>query len=445
MTMPATLDAPRARSGVAGPGWIYGYLAVQIVCQLALLSTTLAPSRVIFRSAAFGTSILFLALVPGRTPRQSFLRTFGFVMMGILTLSALNPNGGVAVAVIAHWAFHLAILAPIFWVGRMQLSPAVLQRVLLILWAFHTAGSIAGLLQVYFPGQFQPALTIFIREKQALMIRLASGEWVPRPMGLSDTPGGVAASGFYAALFSLGLVLGRPFRYARAVGMLSMIAGVTSIYLSQVRSGVVVLGIGYACLLLQLIPSGRLPQLAVAAAIGLMVALGAFEVSLTLAGDAVTGRLNTLLAADPATIYQMNRGKMLDYGFSTLLPQYPLGAGLAHWGMILAYFGRPEDDIGAEIQIIGWILDGGLPLLLAYGGAVLVTVWNVYRIGARHTDVTHRTWACILVAYDVSTLALCFSYPPFMGTPGLEFWLLNATLIYGTPALAPPAPVPAPA
>jgi hypothetical protein len=29
----------------------------------------------------------------------------------------------------------------------------------------------------------------------------------------------------------------------------------------------------------------------------------------------------------------------------------------------------------------------------------------------------------------MGVLALCFSYVPFMGSSGLEFWLLNAVLI----------------
>ena len=52
----------------------------------------------------------------------------------------------------------------------------------------------------------------------------------------------------------------------------------------------------------------------------------------------------------------------------------------------------------------------------------------------------------MLVAYNVGAIALCFNYVPFIGTAGLEFWLLNAALAVAAinadaselrPALAP--------
>jgi hypothetical protein len=433
----ATL-APTARRPKVqpGPAWVYAYVCVQIACQLALLSSTLAPSRVIFRSAGFCTSLLFLALIPG-TSKSSLPRTLGIVVMALLTLAAFKPGGGAPLAVVAHLAFHIAILGPLFWVARLELQPGVLQRLLLILWIFHTASAMTGLLQVFFPGQFQPAMTVFIREKQALMIRLSSGEWVPRPMGLSDTPGGVANSGVYASLLGIGVLMSRPFPYARVAGPLSMLIGGAGVFLSQIRSGVVLLVIAFVALVVQLIPSSRIPQLLATTALTVVIAIGAFELSHALAGDTVTDRLRTLLQADSATVYQANRGMMLEYGVKTLLPQYPLGAGLGHWGMIHAYFGRPEDNIGAEIQIVGWIIDGGLPLVIAYSAAVFATIAAAWRIGSRSTDPQYRAWTTIVVAFDVAAVALCFSFPMFMGTSGIEFWLLNAVLLASNPENRP--------
>jgi hypothetical protein len=423
------------RSKSPGPAWAYAYLAVQILCQLALLSSTLAPSRVFFRSAAFLLSVAFLVVIPGASKKDLLARTLATIVMFIVTLSALNPAGGAVLAVIAHWAFYLAIIAPLFWVARLELEPKVLPRLLLVLWAFHTASSIAGLLQLYFPGQFQPALTVFIHEKQALMIRLASGEWVPRPMGLSDTPGGVASSGVYACLFGLAVVLTRPFRYARVIGLASMLTGMSCVYLSQIRSAAVVLTIASVVLVAQLIPFAKLNQVGTLLLLGAVATVGGFQISSTLGGEHASDRLRSLLQADPGTVYQANRGMMLEYGFTTLLPQYPFGAGLAHWGMIMSYFGRAEDYIGAEIQIVGWILDGGFPLLLTYAAAVLVTVWAVAKQGFAHRHDAHGIWLSIVVAYDFSAMALCFSYPLFMGTLGLEFWLLNAVVLYSNPTL----------
>jgi hypothetical protein len=52
---------------------------------------------------------------------------------------------------------------------------------------------------------------------------------------------------------------------------------------------------------------------------------------------------------------------------------------------------------------------------------------------SRTPDPTQATWASIVTAYSVGGLAMCFSYPVFMGTLGLEFWLTNAVLMQEIP------------
>ena len=41
------------------------FVLVEIICELALLSSTLAPFRVFFRIAAFGVSLALLFVLPG--------------------------------------------------------------------------------------------------------------------------------------------------------------------------------------------------------------------------------------------------------------------------------------------------------------------------------------------------------------------------------------------
>jgi len=413
-----------------GPGWVYAYLAIEIGCQLALLSPELAPARVFFRSAAFGTSLLFLFLTPSTGMRVSHPARLmaGFAVI-ILSLSAFNPSGGAPLAVVAHWSLYFAVLAPLFWVSRLRLPEETLGRLLVALWIFHTISSGVGLLQVYFPGRFQPALTTFITEKQMLMIRLASGEWVPRPMGLTDTPGGAAASGLFAALLGIGVVLTRPFRFAPAMGFLSMTMGMACLYLSQVRAALVMLGICFVVVVVILGVSGRISRAFWSLSFGVVVVLLGFRLAFDVGGDTVTSRLSSLTQYDPTTVYQNNRGFMLEDAFLNVLPKYPLGAGLGHWGMMNVYFGSPEDYIGAEIQWVGWMLDGGIPLMIVYSVALLTTIYHAVRTSLRGVGGRFGAWAAIIAAYDVGTFALCFSYAPFVGSAGLEFWLLNAVLI----------------
>lgn len=421
------IEAAPARRA-PGAAWIFVYIAIQFACQLALLSQALAPARVFFRSAAFCASLLFLLLVPRGIGARSAARSFALVTMAILTLSAVNPAGGAPLAVVAHWALYLAILAPIFWVSRLELKGNILEKVMLVFWAFHLLSSIFALLQVYFPGQFQPAVTTFITEKHVATIRLASGEYVPRPMGLSDTPGAAAGSGLYAALLGVGVVFTRPFRFAAPLGLAGMVIGMTCIYLSQVRAVLVMLGICFLVLTALLAFSGRLPRLVWVLVIGSVVGLAGFELAFELGGTTVTNRLASLVEHDPTTVYRVNRGRMLEHAFETLLPEYPLGAGLGHWGMMNAYFGSREHEIGAELQFVGWLLDGGVPLILVYLAAILSAIFFAVRTTLRATEARMEGWAAVVGAYDVGTLALCFSYVPFMSSPGLEFWLINAVL-----------------
>ena len=96
------------------------------------------------------------------------------------------------------------------------------------------------------------------------------------------------------------------------------------------------------------------------------------------------------------------------------------------------YFGDNRDpertQIWVEIQWTGWLLDGGVPLILLYLAAIAVTCRIAWRIAADRRAGDFGNWAAIVFAYDVGALALTFSYAWFIGQVGLEFWLINAGL-----------------
>jgi len=420
----------RAASG-GGPTWVYAYVVIQLMSQLALLVEQFVSARVYIRSAALGTSLAFFVLAPGRIRSWGVVRALWFLALAIETLEVFNPLGGSPLSVVAHWAFNLAVMAPLLWVGRLNIPRGTVQRVLILLWAFHTLGSILGVLQVYFPGQFEPSVAS-LTERRHLMIQLSSGEWMLRPMGLSDTPGGAGMNGLYAALFGSGILLVRPFRFARAAGVISICLGLMCIYLSQVRSSLVMLVVCFIVLTVLLSLSGRATRATTFALLVGIAALVVFYIAASVGGQMMSSRVSSLVATDPGTVYYANRGRMLEYTFAELLPRYPLGSGLGHWGMINAYFGSAEQEIGAEIQIAGWILDGGLPLLIAYIAAVLAAILHTCRVSQlpNHADAI---WASVIAAYSVGALALCFSYPLFMSSAGLEFWLANALLMQEVP------------
>jgi len=103
---------------------------------------------------------------------------------------------------------------------------------------------------------------------------------------------------------------------------------------------------------------------------------------------------------------------------------------LARYGMMNYYFGNNNDPkraaIWVEIQWTAWLLDGGVPLILAYVAALVLCFFSAFRLLRRKGAVS--LWAAILVAYDIGILTNTLDYSPFVGQMGLEFWLLNALL-----------------
>ncbi len=429
---------PTAEVAGASPRWVYGYLAFQIGCQLALLTDALAPLRVLLRTASFGFSLLALVLIRAKSRGHAAPGTrWAFVVLLIVGIEFFHPTTSTPMAGVATLAMYAAILAPLFWIRRVAIDLQVLRRLLLILWAFHCASALVGTLQVYFPGQFQPAVASVMRDDYAtaLSIRLADGTQVVRPMGLTDTPGGAGIGGFYAVLLGLGMLIERKGVVWQAVIALGMGLGLFALYLSQVRALLVILAIGVITLGALLAISGRTRNAFGVGALLAAVAFVSLLFAVSVGGETVTGRLATLISDSPSTTYYTNRGVMLEHTLTDLLPLYPLGAGLGRWGMVHLYFGSDADParamIWAELQWPGWLLDGGLPLIVAYVGAILSAMYSTWRVGGRRLGaavVGLGPWGAVIFAYDMGALALTFSYPTFMGNMGLEFWLLNSAL-----------------
>jgi hypothetical protein len=434
MSTPPPAASPSFAQRVPGAGWIFGYLAVQITCQVALLVPGIGFSRVIARSLAFGISLLFLFIVPGRPLTRHPARAAIGVILAILFFSALNPEGAGPLAVMAHWAFHLSIVAPIFWVARLRVSEKSLEAVLVTLWAFSTASAVVGVLQAYFPGRFQPTGGLLGTEEgrrhfSALMIRLASGDLIPRPSGLTDAPGGAAAGGFFAVLLAVGVALARPFPFARLAAAFGAVAGMTCLYLCQVRAAMVMLGMSLLAVFGLYALAGRLSRSVVTAAAAAGLIVVAFFFAYALGGETVTRRLETLIAADAGTVYYNARGRMLAGTFTEHLPEYPVGAGLARWGMVNFYFANGERALWAEIQWTGWLYDGGIFLLIAYPVAILIAIFTAVKVALRRTSERLEIWAAVIAGYNLGAFALTFSYQAFMATSGIEFWVLNAALV----------------
>jgi hypothetical protein len=232
---------------------------------------------------------------------------------------------------------------------------------------------------------------------------------------------------------------------ARMLAIGTMVAGLMAIFLSHVRASLVMLIICVAVLTVVLAirrarvrttrpawrrsEAGTLTRLL--AVIGVVAFFG-FTWAIAVGGGSVADRFATLTASDPGTVYHQNRGHFIESSINDLLPQYPLGAGLGRWGMMNHYFGDNSDPntamIWSEEQFTAWLVDGGLPLILAYLFAIAGTTWFAFRLSLRGIDPELAIFAAVICAYDVGAVASSLGYPFFGSQSGMEFWMLNAAL-----------------
>lgn len=424
-------------------------IALGFVCQVALLSGSIGQVRVIVRMAVFGTSIALLFALRGKGRPSPAVMPARFIL-AIVALSFFNPTTNTLSSAAAQIAMYVAICAPLFWVPRLPIDMSNLRRVMLMIWIFQSTSAVVGILQVYFPGHFTPAISTVILDQgkayvKGLQYQNAYGEVVFRAMGLSDIPGGAGSAGFYAVLFGTAFMLTSRKRMGRMLAVGTMVAGLAAIFLSHVRASLVMLVASAAVLVVVLAirrarvraarPAWRRYEagtlIRLVAVLGVVAFFG-FTWAVAVGGGSVIERFSTLAPADAGTVYHQNRGHFIEASIEDLLPQYPLGAGLGRWGMMNHYFGDNSNPntsmIWAEEQFTAWLVDGGVPLIVVYLYAIWVTGMFAFRLSLARIDPELAILAAVICAYDVGAVLLCLDYPLFGGQSGMEFWMINAVL-----------------
>lgn len=417
-------------------GWVHTFLLLQFTFQILLLFPQFGALRVPMRVGTFALSLVLLVWLRGRGPTHPATGAAMGVIVVMVASLCLHPLLNSMPAGIAQCAMYVAIIGPLFWVKHLKITPKGFQWLIFMLWGFHTLSAFFGVLQVYFPGQFQPYLSTTIQNSKfgvsALMIELANGVLVPRPMGLTDTPGGAATAGFYALLLGVGIALRERNPILRLVCMGSAAIGLFCIYLSQVRSILIFSGICLICLAVVLLRQGNFGRLTLMTVGVTVLVVATFTWAIALGGESTFTRLSSLISDRADTVYAQNRGHFLEDTLNVLLPQYPLGAGLGRWGMMNAYFGNNSNSltqpIWVEIQWTGWLLDGGVPLIIAYVLALLQACFTAWKIAISRNLGDFSMWGGLIFAYNIGALAITFNYPLFISQNGMEFWLLNSSL-----------------
>ena len=432
--VPAVQPTQKRRSAAWGmPEW---FVIGQLIGPAVLFLPGTQPFRVVFRVGVFALGLAGL-IVARRPVRYQRHPSEPLLILGLLytTLMIFHPTTNNFLTGVAQTSLDLAVVAPLFWAPcyfRGDLKR--LARVLTILWIFNGASAGVGILQVRDPATWMPKelssiVTATSNGVAGLTYRSNDGQKVVRPPGLGDAPGAASGAGLLVAVMGLAY-LGLPVaNLQKALGLAGALLGVTVIFLTHVRSALVML-VGSAVVLLILLMMQRRVGNALVLT-GAMAGCGVTAVgyALTLGGQSTIDRFATLIAADPLTVYDRSaRMSMVTTAFDMLIFEYPFGAGLGRFGMMRGYFGDEGNidspPLWVEVQIPGWVLEGGIPLLTLQVLALVVALTRLARIALKHPSPATRQWAAAVVMLSASPIAFMFSFCPFYAQMGMQFWFL---------------------
>jgi hypothetical protein len=438
----ATLALPcrhaTARPRTAGWGRAEWFAIAQTAIPAVLFLPGTQGVRLYVRVASFAISIGLLGWWAASSRRRSVphpSQRWVIAATGYVALMLVHPLTSSPLAGVAQLVLYAAVAAPLLWAPALVRTPDHLARVMGVLLVCNGANAVVGVLQVYDPSRWMPQEMSRIVTASDLGLGAVSymgpHGLIVRPPGLFDNPGAVAGPGMYAALLGLVFAMSAMSWWKRALALAASGAGVAAIYLSQVRVSLVVLAVMIAGYALVLTLQNRRARAAVIAAVAAAVIVATFTFAILLGGDSIARRTFSLFEQDPITLYSASRGGQLVYTYDDLLSSYPLGAGLGRWGMIAGYFGSSDpasQPLWAEIQVAGWAIDGGLPLLVLSFVGLAVTLVSQLRLARHHPDARVRACAAVVFAGCLGTAALVFSFTPFVTQIGLQFWFLAGAL-----------------
>ena len=420
-------------------GFAEWFAISQTALPAVLMLPGTQPARLPIRISAFAISLgafIWYVLTPSAKLRQSNAQSWVFAVMALLAIELFHPSTPSLVGGIAHLAVYFAVMAPLFWAPAIVDSPERLGRIMWILLICAGLNSVVGVLQVYAPERWLPAEFSRVMLDQQMGLGPVTftgpdGRIMVRPPGLFDTPGSVAGPAAYAALLGLVFAVSQIQSWKRILSLAFAGAGLAAIYLSQVRiSWAATLGmmIAYSLTLSRQGRFARASQFGILAG-GIFV--GGFLLAVSLGGGEISQRFFTLFASDPLSVYRSARGAHFDMTFDQLLVDHPFGAGLGRWGMAAAYFGSFNElnpPMWAEIQLAGWMIDGGILLLALYAAALIVTAINEWRVAIVHDNTRLATCGAVVLAANLGTAAMVFSFTPFVAQMGIQYWFLAGAL-----------------
>jgi hypothetical protein len=434
---PVVADRP-ARTIWERLQWIEIFIAIQFLWGAFIFIPGAQQYRGYIRALPYIASLGMLGLYVTHRTREALPRSSG-ILIGALLLLVLNlvhPSSQLSAGV-AQCIFQLSIAAPLFWAHKVVRAPALVEKLLVIVFAMNALSAGLGVLQVYFPDRFMPSefnslgLQLNQYYLDGLTYTGSDGRLIIRPPGLSDQPGAAASAGALTAIIGLGLLLRRrqPGQAMLIVGAVTV--GFAAIYLSQVRSTLLATIGAVALLALVALRRGRVAAAGSLLLAGAAIVVTSFLWASSIGGDSVSQRFSSLQGGGALDAYRTGRGAFVQQTMGELLDQYPLGAGVGRWGMMHTYFGNQYEyqsaPIYVEIQLTGWLLDGGVLMWLLYGGATLLSLWAAFTL-TKGPDPTMSEVALIVLGVNAYILVLAMGAPVFNTQLGILFWMLAGVL-----------------
>jgi hypothetical protein len=419
----------------------WGFAEAFVIAQSALPALLILPGtqafRLPIRMSAFVIPLAVFAwwnlnaevrTAPARA--QSWV----IAVLFLLAIMLFHPSTPSLMGGLAHLAVYFAVITPLFWAPWFVRSPEHLARLIWLMLICSGVNALVGVLQVYDPNRWMPAEFSAISMSGFGLGPVSymgpNGNMIVRPPGLFDTPGAVAGPAAYAALLGLVFAVSGLPVWQRFVSLVFAGAGLAAIYLSHVRiSFAVTLGMMLAYIAIST-RQGRLARATQFTILAGGIFVGSFMLAIALGGQSVMERFITLTAGDPLQVYRSARGVQLDVTFGEMLTNAPLGSGLGRWGMASGYFGTraATQGIWAEIQFTGWMIDGGILLIALYVGALTVTAVTQYRVAVTSQFPRLAQCAAVVLAANLGTAALIFSFTPFVTQVGIQYWFLAGAL-----------------
>ena len=454
-------------------GWPELFLAIQFLSTALLFIPGAQSARFLIRTLPYASSVGLLVLYlmqrkanpcvrppapgesDGESPAKKFVRKkaasksvahpttgWAYAVVGLLILQMFHPNTH-TVAGLAHIAFQICIMCPLIWGMHWVRSVAHLRRLVWLTLGCNACAVVAGYLQIYYPDQFMPSefTSLDPMAIERLKIVLADGTETLRPPGLTDIPGGASVSAMIAGFMGVVLCLfPRIPIFLRGVCLALSACGVFVLFITQTRSLTMSMIVVVICACFFLWRQGRKVQALSIIGAGFFLLSVMFTHAVLVGGEDVLNRFMSITEEGAGESFQKNRGIFIEHTVDNLLPEYYMGAGLGRWGMMQTYFNTSKDPMSpsapeyVEIQMTGWLLDGGVFMWFLYGGAIVSAMWYNFKVASRKGASELSYLAAVIFGFNSMIVIQSLASPTFNCQLGLEFWFLCSAL-YGADAL----------